>query len=90
MGNCLFLQDRIVSVIHQPGAHAFSVFGVSEWPDLYVKEFVGRRIQNESRILPRFQCLHQSICIFLLAHRCYLDEVPAAGGNRLWRCLITG
>ena len=38
--DALLLQDRIVSIADQLGAHAFGIFDVSEWADLHVKQFV--------------------------------------------------
>ena len=47
----LLLQDRIVTVADEPGAHGFGLFDVGKWPDLNVEELIRARGIGRSGIL---------------------------------------
>src|SRR5260370_13235042 len=48
---CLLLQDRIVTIADEPGAHGFRILDVGKGPDLNVEELIRARSICRSGIL---------------------------------------
>ena len=48
---CLLLQDRIVTIADEPGAHGFRILDVGKGPDLNMEELIRARSIGRSGIL---------------------------------------
>src|ERR1039458_10569294 len=75
------LEDRVISVVDEPGAHGLGVFDVGEGADLHAKQLVGGRIaSHEGGVLFLFEGVDQGLGVVLFAVRGDLDEVKIGTG----------